>query len=45
MMVSLYAKSDFLSITGGNATISIDDIDQDLLSEVIIDNASKLFSR
>ena len=43
---SLYAKSDFLSITGGGngATISIDDIGSGPLSEVIIDNGGSGYS-
>ncbi len=43
---NLYAKSDFLSITGGGngATISIDDVGSGPLSEVIIDNGGSGYS-
>ena len=43
---SLYAKSDFLSVTGGGngATISIDDIGSGPLTEVVIDNGGSGYS-
>ena len=43
---SLYAKSDFLSITGGGngATISIDDIGSGPLSEIVVDNGGSGYS-
>ncbi len=43
---SLYAKSDFLSVTGGGngATIAIDDIGSGPLSEIVIDNGGSGYS-
>ena len=43
---SLYAKSDFLSVTGGGngVTIAIDDIGSGVLSEIVIDNGGSGYS-